>query len=214
MRTSRTKGRRTERVASLIGEVVSTEIVTGLSDPRLAFVTVTGVTISPDLRYADVRISILGDAKTQRQCLRAINHAHGRIQKKVAQALVTRTCPICRFHVDESVKRSVSLGALIAKARAEDEANRADRIRRGVEPGGELPPVEESPPEPLDADAKDAAFEADDDPDEDEDEDEEDEDEENEEEEEEEEEEETDGPDGDDDDDNEDFDDEDPEDRR
>jgi ribosome-binding factor A len=134
---SSTKGRRVQRVASVIQQVVSTEIVTRMNDPRLAFVTVTGVEISPDLRCADVRVSILGDPKVQKDCMRAIRHAHGHIQEKVAAALVTRTCPICRFH---------SISAIIAKARAEDEANRADRIRRGVEPEGELPPVEEQSP--------------------------------------------------------------------
>jgi ribosome-binding factor A len=144
------KSRRLLRVASVTQEVVSKELVTGLSDPRLTLVTVTGVDISPDLRYADVRISIMGEPKAQEECFRAIRHAHGRLQEKVAEALTVRYIPTLRFHVDESVKRSVALSALIAKARAEDEANRADRIRRGSEPPGELPPVEESPPVPID----------------------------------------------------------------
>ena len=144
------KGRRLLRVASVIQEIVSRELVTGLSDPRLTMVTVTGVDIAPDLRYADVRVSIMGDPKQQEDCFRAIRHAHGRIQEKVAEAVTVRYIPSLRFHVDESVKRSVALGALIAKARAEDEANRADRIRRGVEPARpELPELEESPPVPL-----------------------------------------------------------------
>jgi len=143
------KGRRLLRVASVIQEIVSRELVTGLNDPRLTMVTVTGVDIAPDLRYADVRVSIMGDPRAQQECFRAIRHAHGRIQEKVAGALTVRYIPSLRFHVDESVKRSVAMGALIAKARAEDEANRAERIRRGIEPPGELPPVEESPPVPL-----------------------------------------------------------------
>jgi ribosome-binding factor A len=143
------KGRRLLRVASVIQEVVSKEIVTGLNDPRLTMVTVTGVDISPDLRYADVRVSIMGEPKAQEDCFRALRHAHGRIQEKVAGTLTVRCIPILRFHVDESVKRSVALGALIARARAEDEANREDRIRRGIEPPTELPELEESPPVPL-----------------------------------------------------------------
>jgi ribosome-binding factor A len=143
------KGRRLLRVASVIQEVVSKELVTGLNDPRLTLVTVTGVDISPDLRFADVRVSIMGEPRAQEECFRAIRHAHGRIQEKVAGALTLRFIPTLRFHVDESVKRSVALGALIAKARAEDEANREDRIRRGIEPATELPEVEESPPVPL-----------------------------------------------------------------
>jgi len=87
---------------------------------------------------ADVRVSVLGDARQQAACLSAIQHSRGHVQQKAADALDMKYCPVLRFHLDDSVKRSVSLSALIAQARAEDEAARADRIRRGVEtPGGE-----------------------------------------------------------------------------
>jgi ribosome-binding factor A len=136
-------------VASVIRQVVSRELVTGLNDPRLTLVTVTGVDLAADLRVADVRVSIMGDAKAQKECFRAIRHAHGRLQERVAEALTVKFVPVLRFHVDESVKRSVALSALIARARAEDEANRAERIRRGVEPPTERPPLEEAPPVPI-----------------------------------------------------------------
>jgi ribosome-binding factor A len=138
-RKKRTPGRRTRRLASIIREVVSQALVTELNDPRMAFVTVTGVEVSADMRVADVRVSIMGDAKQQKACLRALRHAHGHVQQRVADALAMKFCPVLRFHLDDSVKRSVSLSALIAKARAEDEAARADRIRRGAEDPGDQP---------------------------------------------------------------------------
>jgi ribosome-binding factor A len=152
MRTGAEKGRRGRRVASIIRQVVSEELVTRLNDPRLAFVTVTEVDLAADLRVADVRVSVMGDSKQQEDCLRAIRHAHGRIQQKVAGALRVKFVPILKFHLDQSVKRSVSLSAIIARARAEDEANRAERIRRGVEPPGDLATPEESEPVPEDED--------------------------------------------------------------
>ncbi|MBE3069521.1 MAG: 30S ribosome-binding factor RbfA [Planctomycetes bacterium] len=136
----RQAGRRGQRVARVVRQVVSETLVTELNDPRLAFVTVTAVDLSPDLRLADIQISVLGDAKAQEVCLQAIRHAHGRIQERVANALEMKFCPVLRFHRDDSVKRSVSISAVIAQARAEDEAARADRIRRGVE----LPPADET----------------------------------------------------------------------
>jgi len=147
MRRSSSKGRRGLRVASVVREVVSKALVTELNDPRLAFVTVTGVELSADLRFADVRVSVLAGPKEQKGCMRAIQHAHGRIQNEVAEALAVKFCPILRFHPDPSVKRSVEISALIRQARAEDEAARADRIRRGVESPDAAPQVpEESPP--------------------------------------------------------------------
>jgi len=130
-------GRRVRRVASVIREVVSQALITDLADPRMAIVTVTGVDVSADLRVADVRVSVMGDAPQQEACLSAIQHSRGHVQQKVADALDMKYCPVLRFHLDESVKRSVGLSALIAQARAEDEAARADRIRRGVEPPGD-----------------------------------------------------------------------------
>lgn len=134
-------------MANLIRAVVSETLVTEISDPRVAFVTVTGVDVSDDMRFADVRVSVMGDPKQQEACLRGIRHAHGYVQEKVANVVKMRYCPVLRFHADPSVKRSVAISEAIAKARAEDEAARADRIRRGVEDGSEEGLAADRPPE-------------------------------------------------------------------
>ena len=126
-------GRRERRVASVVREIVSRVLVTELSDPRMGLVTVTGVDVSADLRIADVRVSVLGEPKAQRQCMEAIAHSRGHIQERVADSVDMKFCPVLKFHLDDSVKKSVAVSALIARARAEDERARADRIRRGVE---------------------------------------------------------------------------------
>jgi ribosome-binding factor A len=126
--------RRSQRVASIIRQIVSETIVGELADPRIGLVTVTAVNLSADLRIADVNLSVLGDARQQQTCLEAVQHARGRLQERVSDGLKMKFCPLLRFHLDSSVKRSVSLSRLIAEARAEDEAARADRIRRGIEP--------------------------------------------------------------------------------
>jgi len=126
--------RRSRRVASIIRQIVSETIVGELNDPRIGLVTVTEVKLSADLRVADVNISVLGDPKQEETCLEAIQHARGRLQERVSDGLKMKFCPMLRFHLDSRVKRSVSLSRLIAEARAEDEAARADRIRRGIEP--------------------------------------------------------------------------------
>jgi ribosome-binding factor A len=118
----------------MILQIVSETLVGELNDPRIGLITVTAVNLSADLRIADVNLSALGDARQQQTCLEAIQHARGRIQERVSAGLRMKFCPMLRFHLDSSVKRSVSLSRLIAEARAEDEAARADRIRRGIEP--------------------------------------------------------------------------------
>ena len=129
----------------MIRQIVSETLVGELSDPRIGLVTVTDVTLSADLRLADVNVSVLGDPKQEETCLEAVQHARGRLQQRVSDGLKMKFCPMLRFHLDSSVKRSVSLSRLIAEARAEDEAARADRIRRGIEPP--------DPADPADADS-------------------------------------------------------------
>jgi len=129
----------------MIRQIVSETLVGELNDPRIGLVTVTDVTLSADLRLADVNVSVLGDPKQEETCLEAVQHARGRLQQRVSDGLKMKFCPMLRFHLDSSVKRSVSLSRLIAEARAEDEAARADRIRRGIEPP--------DPADPADADS-------------------------------------------------------------
>jgi ribosome-binding factor A len=140
----REKGRRGRRVESLIREIVSEALVNDINDPRVGFVTVTGVRLSPDLRTADVSLSVLGDERQQALCVEAVRHAHGFLQERVGDALEMKYCPVLKFHLDESVKRSVDIGSLIARARAEDEAAREERVRRGVE---EPEPEDGNPPD-------------------------------------------------------------------
>jgi len=159
-----TRGRRGQRVASVIRHLVSEALVAELNDPRMSFVvTVTGVDVSADMRFADVRVSVLGDAKQQQDCLRGMRHAHGRMQEEVAESLDMKFCPVLRFHLDQSVKRSIAISALIAKARAEDEAARADRIRRGVEKPEDAPEVPSEAPPVVNDDEADPGDETDED---------------------------------------------------
>ena len=58
---SRMRGGRMRRVDEAVRAVLSDAIATDLKDPRVGFVTVTGVKTSPDLRHARVYVSVLGD---------------------------------------------------------------------------------------------------------------------------------------------------------
>jgi len=111
--------RRTLRVAREIKEIVSRVIILELADPRLGFVTVTEVEVSPDLRTASVKLSVLGEAAEGRLCLHALEHARGRIQGAVNAGLMTKIVPRLAFKLDDRVKKSVEISRLINKARAE-----------------------------------------------------------------------------------------------
>ena len=111
--------RRTLRIAREIKEIVSRVIILELADPRLGFVTVTEVEVTPDLRTAQVKLSVLGDPADGKLCLKAIEHARGRIQSEVNASLMTKVVPRLTFVLDDRVKKSIEISRLINKARAE-----------------------------------------------------------------------------------------------
>ncbi len=67
--------RRIAKVAEAVREQVSTSILFEMKDPRVKYVTVTGVEVSPDLRSAKVHVSVMGDEKTQRLTLQGLRSA-------------------------------------------------------------------------------------------------------------------------------------------
>src|SRR5439155_706150 len=78
---------RMRRVNVAVRQVLS-EAVGELKDPRIGFVTVTGVETSPDLRHARVYVSVLGSEQEQEQSLAALEAAHGVLQGRLGRERV------------------------------------------------------------------------------------------------------------------------------
>ena len=120
--------RRQEKVARIVKEVVSGAIANQLSDPRIvSFVSVTRVEMAPDLRCADVYLSIFEDAASEgskaesdrNKTFNAINHARSRIQSLLADRIESKFCPVLRFHIDEKFKKTMETMRLIEQAASE-----------------------------------------------------------------------------------------------
>jgi ribosome-binding factor A len=105
--------RRTARVASVIREVVSTSILQELRDPRIRNVTVLGAEVSPDLRYAKIRISVMGSDKEEALTLHGLESARGYLQAKVAERVKTRYTPELRFEVDHGIRKSFEAARIL-----------------------------------------------------------------------------------------------------
>lgn len=117
--------RRTARVASMIREVVSSVILSELRDPRIQNVTVLGAEVSPDLRYASVRISVMGDEKAAALTMHGLHSARGFLQSKVAEYIKSRYTPELRFVIDDGIKKSIETAALLREVLASDQAEDA-----------------------------------------------------------------------------------------
>ena len=107
-------GARMRRVDEAMRVVLSEAIAKDLKDPRVGFVTVTGVQTSPDLRQARVWVSVLGDGAARTDSLDALQAAHGFLQRRVAQALRLKRTPALTFDYDESVDRGMRITELLA----------------------------------------------------------------------------------------------------
>ena len=101
------------RVDEAVRAVLSDAIATDLKDPRVGFVTVTGVRTSADLRHARVYVSVLGDASARQASLDGLRSAHGFLQRRVAAELTLKHTPALSFEYDESVDRGMRISSLI-----------------------------------------------------------------------------------------------------
>ncbi len=108
---------RKERLAQQVKDVVSSIILLDLQDPRMGFVTVTGVSLSGDLRRATVRVSVLGDDKAQAVTLNVLRHAKGYVQKHLGEKIRVRYTPSISFESDDSVKKSIELSKAMRRSR-------------------------------------------------------------------------------------------------
>ena len=84
-----------------------------LKDPRIGFVTVTGVETSADLRHARVFVSVLGSERKRERSLAGLAAAHGVLQARVGRELRMKRTPQLTFEYDPSVERGVRMTQLI-----------------------------------------------------------------------------------------------------
>ena len=103
-------GHRLLRINESIRETLSSVITAeGLKDPRVGFVTVTGVETTPDLRHAKVFVSVLG-GKTEREAtLKALEKSRGYLQAQINTDLHTKRTPQLQFYYDETLDNALRL---------------------------------------------------------------------------------------------------------
>jgi ribosome-binding factor A len=101
------------RVNEAVREVLSGHITEDLKDPRVGFVTVTGVETSPDLRHAHVYVSVLGSEEEKSAALEGLRSSAGFLQSKVGQELRMKRTPTLEFHYDESIDRGMRISELL-----------------------------------------------------------------------------------------------------
>jgi ribosome-binding factor A len=92
---------------------VLAEAIGELKDPRIGFITVTGVDTTADLKLATVFVSVLGSEKKRAASLAGLEAAHGVLQKRIASELRMKRTPQLTFQYDPSVAEGVRMSKLI-----------------------------------------------------------------------------------------------------
>ena len=106
-------GARMRRVNGAVREVISAHISGDLKDPRIGFVTVTGVETSPDLRNARVFVSVLGNEAERADALAGLSAAAGFLQAQIGRELRMKRTPTLSFVYDESVDTGMRISKLL-----------------------------------------------------------------------------------------------------
>lgn len=110
------------RVNEAVRAVVA-ESVGELKDPRIGLVTVTGVSVSRDLREGKVYIAVLGNEKKQAATLAGLESAHAFLQARVSRELSLKRTPRLSFEYDPSVQQGIRMTTLIDELTPEDASD-------------------------------------------------------------------------------------------
>ena len=116
----RQSSRRPEQVAGTIRQVIADALTREIRDPRVGFVTVTGVLVTNDLSHARVMVSVAGDEAEQARALQGLRSAAGFLRSRAARALTTRTVPELHFELDQGVAHAARIEELLESIRREE----------------------------------------------------------------------------------------------
>jgi ribosome-binding factor A len=98
--------RRTRQVGEFLREELTDIIRREVKDPRIGFMSVTRVDVTPDLRHAAVYISVLGTDDEREETLKALRSASGYIRHHLKPRLRMRQIPELEFRDDRSMEHA------------------------------------------------------------------------------------------------------------
>lgn len=116
----KTGSRRSDRVGDLVKEEIAFMVLHGeIKDPRIGFVTITRVKMTPDLKEAKVYFSQIGGPKEIEESRNGLNSACGYIRRALASRLSLRHIPNLSFAFDDSLEYSENIERIIREIKKE-----------------------------------------------------------------------------------------------
>jgi ribosome-binding factor A len=118
---------RTHRVGELIKEEMSEIIQKEIKDPRIGFVTITGVDVSRDLKYAVVYITVLGNKQQKQSTLKGLQSSSGFLRSELSKRIRLKHFPELKFEFDPSIEAGMKIDKIIRKLHKEEEKREEKR---------------------------------------------------------------------------------------
>ena len=112
---------RVEKVQEAIQPEISNMLLPDAKDPRIQFVTVTGVELTDDMSYAKVFISMYGPEEKQEETWKALNKALGFMRTEIAKRIRLRFAPTLILQKDKSMEYSAHIQSILDKINKEEK---------------------------------------------------------------------------------------------
>ena len=112
---------RAQRVGELIQKEISALLLRGLNDPRIGFVTITGVEVTPDMHLARVFYTVIGDEAVRRNCAAGLKSATPFIRQQLGRQLQMRYTPDLLFQYDASIDYGIRIDNLLRDIKRDED---------------------------------------------------------------------------------------------
>ncbi|OGX15401.1 MAG: ribosome-binding factor A [Omnitrophica WOR_2 bacterium RBG_13_41_10] len=121
---------RHDKLTEAIKKEVSCILHDEIKDPRLGFVTITKVELTPNYRYAKVFFSVLGQEQDYKKTKEALDSALGFIRRLIAQRIRLRFAPEISFKEDKSSEYSFRIEEILEEIKKKDATKKSKRIHK------------------------------------------------------------------------------------
>jgi len=118
--------KRSQRVGELLHHEISRMIQFELKDPRIGFLTVTGVELTDDIQHARVYYTVMGDEAKRRETARGLEKAIPFLRRELGRRLHLRTIPELVFHYDSSIEYGNRIEQLLQEVGTQSDADHED----------------------------------------------------------------------------------------
>jgi ribosome-binding factor A len=113
--------RRPEQVAETLRQVIADALTRDVRDPRVGFVTLTGVLVTNDLSHARIMVTVPGEEADKTRALEGLQSAAGFLRSRAARSLSTRSVPELHFELDRGLEHAARISELLNDIRREGQ---------------------------------------------------------------------------------------------